>query len=122
MLIKDFEHIFSEEQLPIALALHYSIANLPGIELKERYKIPFYYRNSWICYINPIKKGGVEIVFIHGNELSNYSGILSGAGRKQVMGVIYKKPNEIDHEALLTTIHEALLLDEEKHLSKKQKR
>jgi hypothetical protein len=118
MQISDFEHIFNEEQMPVALALHHFLSDLPGIELKERYKIPFYYRRSWVCYLNPIKKGGVEIVFIYGNKLSNGAGLLSGEGRKQVMGVIYRNLAAIEEESLRETIHEALLLDEEMHQSR----
>jgi len=85
----------------------------PEVTSKIRYKIPFYYRKSWICYLNPIKKPiGVELVFIRGNELSNEQGLLDAKGRKQVAGVTFEKVEDIPVDPLLEVIQEAIWLDE----------
>ena len=85
----------------------------PEITSKIRYKVPFYYRKSWICYLNPTKKPiGVEMVFLRGNELSNEQGLLDAKGRKQVMGVTFSKVEDVPMETLLEVIQEAILLDE----------
>jgi hypothetical protein len=69
---------------------------------KLRYKIPFYYGNSWVCYLNPIKKGGLELCFIRGKSLG--LPFLEAKGRKQVRGIsIY----QIDDEEL-NRVHQAL--------------
>jgi len=85
----------------------------PEVTSKIRYKVPFYYRKSWICYLNPTKKPiGIELVFLRGNELSNEQGLLDAKGRKQVAGVHFEKVADIPIETLLEVIQEAIWLDE----------
>lgn len=85
----------------------------PEVTSKIRYKIPFYYRKSWICYLNPTKQPvGVELVFLRGNELSNEQGLLDAKGRKQVAGVTFKKVADIPVETVLEIMQEAIWLDE----------
>jgi hypothetical protein len=45
-------------------ALYTLFMAVPGMECKMRFKIPFFYRRKWIAYMNPQKKGGIELVFI----------------------------------------------------------
>lgn len=109
------------EQQRILLVLHELITSLPQVTDKIRYKIPFYDRKSWVCYLNPLKEGGVELCFLHGNELSNEQGLLDFKGRKQVAGISYFAVSDIREEPLLEILQEALLLDEE-HSSVAQKK
>ncbi len=83
----------------------------PEVTSKIRYKVPFYYRKSWICYLNP-KPIGVELVFLRANELSNEQGLLDAKGRKQVAGVTFEKVADIPVEIVLEVIQEAIWLDE----------
>lgn len=92
--------------------LHQLMLTFPEVTSKIRYKVPFYYHKSWLCYINPIKKDSVEFVFTRGNELSNEQGLLAAKGRKQVRGVTFTKVEDIPMETLVEVIQEALLLDE----------
>jgi hypothetical protein len=85
---------------------------VPGVTLKWRYKLPFFYRHSWICYLNPLKSGGVELCFTKGYLLSNFNGLLSANGRSMISGVEYANIEEIDRESLMDTFHEALILDQ----------
>lgn len=101
------------EQKLIATALHDLMMTHPEVTHKIRYKIPFYFRKSWICYINPIKKDGIELCFLRANELSNASGLLDFKKRKQVAGVSIFDHKEIPLESIVEVIQEALLLDEE---------
>jgi hypothetical protein len=84
----------------------------PGVQAKIRYKIPFYYRRKWVCYTNP-REGGIELVFLRGQELSNEQGLLQTRGRKMVAGVVFHQVSDIPEEALMEIIQEAFLLDEE---------
>lgn len=93
--------------------LHQLIASYPEVSPKIRYKIPFYYRRSWICYLNPVKDGGVELAFTRGNELSNEQGLLRFRGRKQVGGVIFYALGDIREEVLHEVLQEAFVLDEQ---------
>jgi hypothetical protein len=87
---------------------------LTGVNLRGKisYQIPFYYNRSWVCYLNPVPEGKVELAFPRGNELSNDQGILMSNGRKQVKGVILEKTSDIPLEKIKEIVNEAILLDE----------
>ena len=110
--VEEFIYNYDGDQREIMLFLHdllVSDFNLrPGIS----YKIPFYYRKSWICYMSPTKDGGIEFAFPRGNELSNEQGLLVDRGRKQVRGIIFKKLSDIPLPSLREVLQEAILLDE----------
>ena len=98
-------------QKEIMLYLHSYLEGL-NLQSKIRYRVPFYYGKSWICYINPQKKGGVELVFLRGNEMANENGLLDARGRSQVMGVFIHNLKDIPQEAIQETLMEAIILDE----------
>ena len=102
--------------------LHQLITSYPEVTAKIRYKIPFYYRRSWICYLNPTKDKGVELAFTRGNELSNEQGLLDARGRKQVSGVVFYQLRDIPEAVLHEVLQEAFLLDEEVPYSVRKKR
>jgi hypothetical protein len=102
--------------------LHQLLHHELDLEARIRYKIPFYYNRSWICYLNATKEGGVELAFTRGNELSNAQGLLQSQGRQQVSGVIFRDPGEIHEDVLLEVINEALLLDETVPYTSKRKK
>jgi hypothetical protein len=110
--VEDFIYAHEGPQRDIMLLIH----NLLVIELnltdKLRYKIPFYYGKSWICYFNPGKDGGIEFSFLRGNELSNAQGLLQSKGRKQVWSIQFSHPSGIPMDSLKEAILEAVLLDE----------
>lgn len=81
--------------------------------MKERYKLPFYFGRSWICYLNPLKDGSVELAFTRGNELSNVHGILTHGSRKQIAGVVFQQLGDISFDLVRDTLYEALELDRE---------
>lgn len=102
--------------------LHDLFMNYPEVHSKVRYKIPFYFRKSWICYLNPIKKGeGVELCFTRANELSNEQGALDFKDRKQIAGISYFELEAIDEKLIREIFEEALLLDEEVPYAAKRK-
>lgn len=102
--------------------LNASIMNFPGVISKIRYKIPFYYKKSWICYLNPQKSGGVELAFTRGNELADEQGILERKGRKQVKSITYQSIKDIDEASLNIILQEAMLLDDHVPYASKRKR
>ena len=110
--VEEFIYNYEGETLEVMKYLHGLMMDQPGISSKISFKIPFYYRNSWICYINPLKKGGIEFVFTRGKELSNEQGILEARGRKEVTGIRLKTLEDIPQESLIEVIQEAILLDE----------
>lgn len=103
----------------IASYLHDVFTQKYGMTCKLRYHIPFYDINKWVCYINPQKKTGVELCFLHGRWMSDECGLLEARGRTQIKGVIYHNLSEINEEPLMSTIDEAIILDKEFSKSKK---
>lgn len=117
------DYIYEREgdQQAIMLHLHELLTSYPDVSGKMRYKIPFYYRKSWICYLNPTKDGSVELAFTRANELSNEQGLLDFKDRKQVAGITYAKAADIQDDVLHEILQEALLLDEEVKYASKRK-
>ncbi len=122
--VENLIYQFDENQREMMLCFHNLLTNKLNLVDKIRFKIPFYYGKSWICYLNPIKGSKVELVFIWGKELSNHRGLLNDKGRKQVSGIEFEKVSDISIEYLNEIIQEAILLDEIKaqKLKKKSKK
>jgi len=110
--IEDFIYEYEDEQRNILLYFHHIFVNDLDLESKIRFGIPFYYGRSWICYLNPNKKGGIELAFVRGNELSNDQGILDAKGRKQVLSIELENVKSMPEDLIMEIIQEALLLDE----------
>ncbi|MEQ9465974.1 MAG: DUF1801 domain-containing protein [Ekhidna sp.] len=100
------------QQRAIVSYLHQRLTSDYDLMGKISYNVPFYYRKSWICYLNPLKDGGVELAFTRGNELSNDQGILDFKGRKQIAGIGLYSVADMPEQQIHEIIHEALILDE----------
>lgn len=88
---------------------HYLIEEF-GLEPKLRYKIPFYFSNTWICYLNPLKSSGIELAFLNGLKLSNEHGLLDAQNRKMVAGIKIDDLKTIPLEAIHGSVIEAMKL------------
>jgi hypothetical protein len=122
MEVMDFIYEQDERRREIMLHLHNLLISFPEVTSKIAYKIPFYYRKSWICYLNPEKGGGIELGFTRGKELSNIQGLLEPKGRKQVAGITISSVDAIPEGALVEIINEAIILDETVPYSVRKKR
>ncbi len=120
--VEDFIHHYDGNQREIMLFFHRLLTLELGLTEKIRFKIPFYYGKSWICYLNPIKNDSVEFAFVRGNELSNQKAILENKGRKQVYSITFKKLSDVPQRIINETIQEAILLDKTKPYASKNKR
>lgn len=109
--VEDFIYTLDDSQRTIMLFIHNLLTNEFTLIDKCRYKIPFYFMKSWICYLNPSKNNTVELAFLRGNELSNTQKLLESKGRKQVWSIELKKLDELPLLELREIIHEAILLD-----------
>jgi hypothetical protein len=120
--VEDFIYNYDGSQREIMLYIHKLLSGELYLTDKLRFKIPFYYRKSWICYLNPGKNNCIEFAFVRGNELSNSQGLLDNKGRKQVWSIELTKPSEMPLKELSEIIQEAILLDETvPYASKKNK-
>ncbi len=109
---EDFIYQQEEDLQLLLLPLRELFLSYPGVTAKLRYKIPFYYRKSWVCYTNPIKGQGVEVAFLRGFELGDPQGVLQDKGRKMVKGIDIFNPNEIEAKGVELYWREALMLEE----------
>ena len=112
MTVDDFIIDQQGDQQKGLLFFHDLFANSLNLTPKIRYKIPFYYKKSWVVYINPIKDHSLELAFTRGNELADSGGVLDFKGRKQIKSITFQKVEELPMEAVMDVIHEAILLDE----------
>lgn len=119
--ILDWMYLYDGNQRDVLLYFHNLLTQEMNLQAKIRFKIPFYYGRSWICYLNPLKNGKIELVFIRGNELSNDQNILNHKDRKQVSGVEFENLQEIRKSLIMDVIQEAILLDETQAYASKRK-
>lgn len=112
--MKVLEYIdgFEGNQREILEIIHFAITDIPGIIPKIRFKIPFYYRKTWVCYLNPVKRNAVELCFVRGNELLHSKECLNFGKRVQVGGLLLTEPDKIDMPLIMAVVNEALELDE----------
>ncbi len=93
-----------------------------GLQPKYRFKIPFYYQKTWVCYMNPIKNDGIELVYVRARELANTSGILDFKNRKMAAGISIYSVAEIPLELITDVTYEAMVLDAEVPYTFKKKK
>jgi hypothetical protein len=120
--VEDFIYDYDGSQREIMLYIHKLLSDEFNLTNKIRFKIPFYYRKSWICYLNPSKNNSIEFAFVRGNELSNSQGLLDSKGRKQVWSIELTKQTELPIKELTEIIQEAILLDETIPYASKRKK
>lgn len=99
------------EQRDIAWHLHRILVDDYDLGPKLRYGIPFYDHQTWICYINPVKKPqGMELVFLRGADMEDPFGLLQTKGRKMVAGITLTEITDLPDEALAFYLDQALEL------------
>lgn len=95
-----------EDRRDIMLYLHHLFTERLGMRTRLRWGLPFYDFRRWVCYTNPKKSGGVELVFLFGQKLADPSGILDSTGRKQVAGVTFYQLSEIPEEEIIALVEQ----------------
>ena len=118
---ENFIYQFEGNQREVMLYFNSLLVTELNLTDKIRFKIPFYYGKSWICYLNPTKDNKIEFAFTRGNELSNFQGLLHSKGRKQVYSIEFEKISYFPHQIINEIIQEALLLYEVKPYESKRK-
>ena len=103
----------------IGLYLHNVLSEHFGLRPQINFKLPFYYKKTWICYLSPQKNKSLALCFIRGNELSNSQGLLNAKGRKLVSSIDLKFIDDPLMEQIHEIITEAIILDERVPLSYK---
>lgn len=120
--VEDFIYCHEGNQRELMLFFHHLFTRELNLTAKIKFRIPFYYGKSWICFLNPLEGNKVELAFLRGNELSNTQALLQSKGRKQVFGVVLEELSDVLLQQLHEIIHEAILLDAKKPNSLKNKK
>ncbi len=125
--IDDFlEYIPADEYNIVTRLRKIVLESIPECIEKISYNVPYYYRNSRICFIWPasvpwgnVKKTGVQLGFCNGYLLNDDINYLDRGNRKQVYSKTFTKLKEINNDLLRSYILEAVTLDEK--FSKRKK-
>jgi len=105
--------LFVLEQPKLLQPLYYKLRGIilneiPQIQEKLVYDIPFFYLKKRIFYFAP-KKNGIDLGFCDGYLLSKHP-ILEVKDRSRVRTIFFQTINEINEEELIPLIHEAVLV------------
>lgn len=102
--ILDQEEPFRSMLLRLQLIIDQS---LPDLDLKYKYRIPFYYwERTPFCYLNQ-KKDFVDIGFWHSAHISRHDDKMNTENRKIMKSLRYYSLEEIDETVLVEVLHEA---------------
>ena len=110
--VENYIYSFEGDEHEVLLYFHELLTSFPTVTSKIRFNIPFYYQNTWVCYLNPVKPNKIALCFLRGYELSNEQGLLESKGRKHVFSAEFASVGEIPKKAMNEIINEALFLDE----------
>ena len=104
------EYIFKQPEPFRAILLHLQIiieTTVTSVELKYKYKIPFYYiGNRPFCYLNKTKKY-VDVGFLQANKINIHQNYLVTDGRKVIKSLRYYKIDDIQDSILIDILEEA---------------
>ena len=114
-----FELLPENERIIVDVLRQIIRENLPGYcREKISYNVPFFYGKKGICIIWPaaIPRGGVTegvlLGFWQGNKLKDGDSYLTHGTNKKVYYKIFKSPEEIDENAIIELLKEAIALDQ----------
>jgi len=79
---------------------------LPELELKYKYKIPFYYlKGKPFCYFNAShKREFVDVGFCKGNQIEVYQEHLITEKRKKMSSLRYKNMEDVNSQVLIKVL------------------
>ena len=117
-LLDLFEVMTEEERIIVDVLRQIIIEHLPaGCKEKISYSVPYFYGKKGICIIWPasIPRGGIKegvlLGFWYGNRLTDDDNYLTHGTNKQIFYKIFKKAEEIDEDAIVKLLKEAIRVD-----------
>jgi hypothetical protein len=120
-LLDLFEVLPENERIIVDVLRQIIQENLPATcKEKISYNVPYFYGRKGICIIWPatILRGGIKegvlLGFWYGNKLNDTDNYLSRGSNKQIFYKIFKSPEEIDEDAIVKLVKEAVRVDEKK--------
>jgi uncharacterized protein DUF1801 len=117
-LVQLFDRLPEDERIMVDVLRQIVIENLPK-HCKEKlaFNVPYFYGKRGICIIWPASiprggfKKGVLLGFWQGNKLNDEDNYLTHGTNKKVFYKIYKSVDEIDQDAIVKLLKEAVKLD-----------
>lgn len=123
-----YESIPAEERLIVDMLRQIVRENIPEYcKEKISYNVPLFYGRRSICIIWPasIPRGGIRrgvlLGFWYGNRIKDADHYLTHGTNKQVFYKIFLSPEEIDENAIIKLLKEAVYFDEQKSASRKRR-
>jgi len=117
-LVDLFEILPQNEWIIVDVLRQIIIEHLPATcKEKISYNVPFFYGNKGICIVWPstIPRGGIKegvlLGFWYGNKLIDADNYLTHGTNKQIFYKIYKSVEDIDENAIVKLLKEAVRLD-----------
>ena len=104
-------YILSQSEPYKSMLLHLQVvieATIPEVELRYKYRIPFYYlEGKPFCYLNQ-SKDYVDLGFWSAAHLSVHLEHMTTAGRKVMRSLRYRSVDEINENILVDVLNNAL--------------
>ena len=117
-LLHLFEVLPEQERIIVDVLRQIILENLPiGCKEKISYNVPFFYGKKGICIVWPasIPRGGIKqgvlLGFWYGNKLNDADNYLTHGTNKQIFYKIYRSAEEIDENAIVKLLKEAVKID-----------
>lgn len=113
-----YDYLPKEEQEIVILLKSIILDTIPNCIENIAYNVPFYSRNSRICFIWPAAipwgkiKSGVALGLCKGNLIQDSSNYFDLEGRKEVARHIFQSTEEIDISLVCSFLEEAIRLDD----------
>lgn len=111
------QYILNKEEPFRSVLLHLQSViehTIPDVDLKYKYKIPFYYINGKpYCYLNK-SKDYVDVGFWNAAHLTLHTEHMVTAGRKVMKSLRYKSLEDIDNVILIDVLKEAYVVKDKK--------
>ncbi|QCX00991.1 DUF1801 domain-containing protein [Aggregatimonas sangjinii] len=87
---------------------------VPGVDLKYKYRIPFYYIDGRpFCYLNQ-SQDYVDIGFWNAAHLSVHLELMHTKGRKVMKSLRYKSLEEVNNDILIAVLNDAYAVRDKK--------
>lgn len=108
------------ELQPLLHAARHRLLTLDDrIREEWKYGVPMYRYHGIVAYLSTVpRKPYIHIGLAEGVHLSDVGCLLTGHDRKQIRHLQIHRVADADREGVLEILHEALLLDEQRHAAK----
>lgn len=104
----DFLESLNPLQAEVVSYLDQYFLSSSGMDRKMKYRVPFYYSNTRICYLNPLGSKELELCFLDGKILSEAFGELEMKNRKKVSGLTIKVNEDLPMPLIEKVVKEAI--------------